>query len=96
MSHRNRISDPRQHPAYNAYMDDLASRAAKKAVADTFEILGVDVKNPSELEEFRRDMRFAGDLRKFYSRGIFSFATIIATLIGASIWAGLQSKLGGN
>jgi hypothetical protein len=41
-----------------------AQESAREAVKLTFSILGVNVDEPKEVEEFRRDLRFAGDLRK--------------------------------
>jgi hypothetical protein len=78
------------------HAEDSAERAVKK----TFAILGVDIEDPKQVEEFRRDLRFAGDLRKeMAERGKdikrAAIGLIVAGLLGA-LWAGLQIKFGGG
>ena len=41
-----------------------ANESAEAAVKKVFAILGIDVDVPKEVEDFRRDLRFTGDLRK--------------------------------
>ena len=42
---------------------DLADQAAKDAVKQVFAILGVDINNPKDVEEFRMSLRFSDELR---------------------------------
>ena len=41
-----------------------ANESAEAAVKKVFAILGINVDVPKEVEDFRRDLRFTGDLRK--------------------------------
>lgn len=69
--------------------DVAAEKAARRAVKKTFAILGVNIDNPREVEEFRRDLRFAGDLRRNTNRGVWAIITTICGLIGTAIWLAL-------
>lgn len=63
----------------------FADDAADKAVKKTFAIFGVDVDSPKDLEEFRKDFRFSGDLRVMARRGtIVAVSVITAAAIG--VW----------
>lgn len=64
----------------------IAERAAEKAVMKTFAILGIDVTKPSEVEEFRRDLRFAGDLRKMAGRSFVAFIVALIGIVTAALW----------
>ena len=55
--------------------------AARAAVKEVFYLLGVDVDDPKQVEAFRRDLRFAGDLRRQAAKGIG--ATIVIMVTGA-------------
>ncbi|CCG09702.1 unnamed protein product [Pararhodospirillum photometricum DSM 122] len=61
-----------------------------------FELLGVDVSDPKQVEEFRRDLRFGGTMRRAADRGLGTAVTIIATGVLAALWLGLQAKVTGN
>lgn len=65
----------------------VAELAAKKAVQKTFAILGVNVDEPSEVEEFRRDLRFAGDMRRMQGKALTAFIVALAGAAGAAMWA---------
>lgn len=86
---------PRPEPTECPHAEDSAERAVKK----TFAILGIDIDKPEQIEEFRRDLRFAGDLRKEISDGRRSIRNALIGLIAAGIvgalWAGFKIKLGG-
>ena len=75
--------------------DDLIRRAAKEAVKETFARLGVDVDNPAELEEFRRDIRFGGVVRRAADKGVAAFVWITIAGLVAVLVAGAKMKLGG-
>ena len=73
-----------------------AEEAADEAVKKVFAILGVDIAKPSEVEEFRKDLRFGQSMRKGADKGL---ATMIAIVFGGiiyALWAGLQVKIGGK
>jgi len=72
--------------------DYEAQQVARAAVKEMFYMLGVDVEDASEVEAFRRDIRFAGDLRRQMAKGI---GAIVVTIVGgaaAYIWALLSAK----
>ncbi|MBU0967317.1 MAG: hypothetical protein KKA54_13160 [Proteobacteria bacterium] len=74
---------------------DYAEAAAKEAVRQTFAILGVDVDNPKEVEQFRMSLRFSDGLRKFTDKGIFAIPIVLVAMMLAAFIAGLKLKLGG-
>lgn len=76
--------------------DDAAEDAAEKAVEKVFAILGVDVGNPKEVEQFREDLRFGGKLRKAADHGFLALVGLFVVAIGAAVWAGIVSKISGG
>jgi len=77
-----------------------ADKSAELAVRKTFAILGVDVDNPKEVEEFRMDLRFGKSMRRASDRGAWAvlgafFSVMVAGTL-AVVWAGIVSKLGGH
>jgi len=73
----------------------LAEDAAKIAVKKTFAVLGVDVDNPREVEDFRRDLRWAGDWRRAQGKGAMALVTAIALGLGGAFYAGIKMNIGG-
>ena len=71
----------------------FASESAKQAVKETFAILGVDINNPAEVEEFRKSLRFGDTLRKATDRGLFALAVLIASMGAAALWTGVVAKI---
>ena len=71
----------------------LVEDAADKAVAKTFAILGVDINNPGEVEDFRMDLRFTGRMRAAMDRGWLAFATALGLAVAAALWAGIVGKI---
>ena len=72
--------------------DYEAQQVARAAVKEMFFMLGVDVEDAAEVEAFRRDIRFAGDLRRQMAKGV---GAVMLTLVGAAtayIWALVASK----
>jgi len=68
--------------------------AANNAVYKVFAILGVDVNDPSEVEDFRRDLRVAGTIRRAVDKGLSAaFVAIVLGLL-AALCLGLRSKIG--
>ncbi len=72
------------------HAENAADLASDKAVKKTFAILGVDVDRPDQVEEFRKDLRFSGQLRSDFNRGRFVLVGLIATAIGVAIWEGMK------
>jgi hypothetical protein len=72
-----------------------ADEAAEKAVQKTFAILGVDVDNPRQVEEFRMGLRFGEQLRKAADKGIIAFVTLVIGALMATLWVGFKHKIGG-
>lgn len=52
--------------------DNIAHRAAKAAVKEVFNQMGVNVDDPEKLEEFRKDLRLSNQLRKAADKGFFA------------------------
>lgn len=77
------------------HAEQAAEKASDKAVKKTFAILGVDIDNPQQVEEFRVSLRFGDQLRKAFDRGRFTFVTAIAIALAAALWVGVKSKFGG-
>ncbi len=77
-------------------LDRLAEQSARLALKKTFAILGVDIDDPREVEEFRQDLRFAGAMRQYTNKGMLAMVTAVAVAIVAAVWAGLQIKVGGK
>ena len=67
----------------------FADNAAKKAVKDTFAILGVDIDDPKQVAGFQDDLRFGGKIRRKFEQGILPTFLIVLGLIGAAFVAGL-------
>lgn len=72
-----------------------ARGAAKSAVKDTFAILGVDVDDPQQVEEFRKSLRFGDAMRKAADKGFIAFVLALVAMICAALVAGVKVKLGG-
>lgn len=72
-----------------AVIDD----AVRKALRETFAILGVDVDDPKQVEEFREDLRFGGKLRKIADHSLLALFGIIVAGIVAAVWAGIVSNI---
>lgn len=60
---------------------DEADVVAQKAVTKTFAMLGVDINNPRDLEQFRQDLRFGGRVRKLADHVGLALAT--AAVLGS-------------
>lgn len=68
--------------------------AAHLAVKKVFEILGVDVDDPQQVEEFRKGLRFSEELLKYSDRGKLAILLSFITLATGAIWYGLFGKSG--
>ena len=77
----------------NAESCPHVQQSAELAVKKVFAILGVNVDEPKEVEEFRENLRFGAAMRRAADRGMLAFVVIIVTAIGAAIWAGVISSV---
>jgi hypothetical protein len=63
---------------------DIADQAAREAVKEVFEKLGVDTDDPKSVEEFREDIRFSRSIRKKADMGTEAiFKLVFLTIAGA-------------
>ena len=60
--------------------------AATKAVERVFFVLGVDVNSPSELSEFRDNLRFSASIRSAANKGTIALLGIISVFILSEFW----------
>lgn len=70
--------------------------AADRAVKKVFAILGVDVDKPESVEEFREDLRFGKRMRRAADHGLLALVGLVVISLGAAVWAGIVSKVGGH
>lgn len=73
-----------------------ASASAELAVKKVFAILGVNVDEPKEVEEFRENLRFGATMRRAADKGWMAIIGMAAVGIGAALWSGIVTKLSGN
>lgn len=73
----------------------IAEHAARAAVKKTFSLLGVNVEDPAQVEEFRRDLRWAGDWRRAQGKGVTAIIVSLFMFMGGAFWLGLRTKIGG-
>lgn len=76
--------------------DPACQEAADRAVKKVFAILGVDVDKPESVEEFREDLRFGRKMRKAADHGFLALVGLVVIGLGAAVWAGIVSKVGGH
>lgn len=74
----------------------LVQAAAKEGVRQTFAMFGVDVDDPKEVEEFRRDLRFGGSMRRLADKSMASFVIVITVGLAGALLLGLKAKLLGS
>lgn len=70
--------------------------AAKSAVKQVFAILGVDIDDPAAVEDFRKDLRFGGMMRKASDKGFVAVVVLAFTAMAVAAWAGITARLGGH
>lgn len=75
---------------------DLAQQVADEAVKKVFAILGVNVDEPKEVEEFRQNLRFGAALRRAADRGVFAIVGVIAIGMVAALWSGAITNIRGH
>lgn len=70
--------------------------AAKQAVKQVFAILGVNIEEPSEVEQFREGLRFGEAMHKFANKGIMTMVVVFSAAAAAAFIAGIVFKLKGQ
>ena len=75
--------------------EKAAAIAADAAVEKVFAILGVDVKKPESVEEFREDLRFGKRMRRMADHGQLAMVGVFCLGISWAIWEGIKAKIGG-
>ncbi len=75
------------------FAEEAARAAANEAVRQTFAIMGVDIDKPENIEEYRKDLRFGGTLRKTAEKGITTFVMVLAGMAAAAFVAGIGLKI---
>jgi hypothetical protein len=73
-----------------------AEESARRAVKMVFSILGVNVDEPKEVEEFRENLRFGASMRRAADRGWLALVGMLAVGIGAAVWAGVVHFIAGH
>ena len=73
-----------------------AGTIADEAVRKVFAILGVDIDKPESVAEFQDDLRFGRRLRRASDHGILAMVGLLIVGLGAALWAGIVSKVGGH
>lgn len=76
--------------------DSIAKEAADTAVRKTFAILGVDIDDPRQVEEFREVLRFAKKMNKIAEHGTLAVVAVFAAAMCAAVWSGIVSKVTGD
>ncbi|MDE2344433.1 MAG: hypothetical protein KGL63_13785 [Betaproteobacteria bacterium] len=76
--------------------DNSPEAVAELAVKKVFAILGVDIDQPKEVEQFRENLRFAGTARRMMDKGIMAVAALIAVGAVMAMWAGVQQIMRGR
>lgn len=71
----------------------VAEESSDKAVRKVFAILGVNIDEPKEVEEFREDLRFGRRLRRATDKGFFSVAGLLAVGAALASWEGMKHIL---
>lgn len=71
----------------NVQTCSFASQAANEAVEKTFAILGVNVHEPKEVEEFRKSLRFGDSMRKAADKGVLALVVVLVGMGTAVFFA---------
>lgn len=69
----------RRQPESCPYYCTKAEDAADKTLHKFFEIMGVDLGVPKEVERFRRGIRFGETMHTYTQRGMLTVISVIAT-----------------
>ncbi len=83
----------RRYPDGCHLAEDASRDAADAAVGKVFAILGVDLGDPAAVEEFRKDLRVAGSLRRAVDKSMMAAFVAIVLFGFALAGASLLEKL---
>lgn len=83
----------RRYPDGCHLAEDASRDAADSAVGKVFAILGVDLGDPAAVEEFRKDLRVAGSLRRAVDKSMMAAFVAIVLFGFALAGASLLEKL---
>lgn len=70
--------------------------AAELAVKKVFAILGVNIDEPKEVEEFRENLRFGATMRHAVNKGMLAMVIVFAGGMMAATWTGIAAKITGH
>lgn len=70
-----------------------SEQAVESAVKRVFAVMGIDVDDPKDVEEFRKDLRFGQSMRKASDKGLLVFIGSVAAAFAYALWAGVSAKL---
>ena len=73
-----------------------AEEVAELAVKRVFAILGVDIDKPEAVEEFRKDLRSAGSMRRAGDKAFLSVIGAVALALCAALGAGIVVMVRGQ
>ncbi len=97
------LKDERPRQYYQTAMPDedqqrqqYDAQIAKAAVKEVFALLGVDVDDPEKVEEFRKDLRFGGAMRRATDRGVMAMMGVVFTMLGTALCLGLVALAKAN
>lgn len=74
----------------------LVRQAADEAVKKMFAILGVNVDEPREVEEFRENLRFGASMRRAADKGLMVTVSVIVVAALSALWVGVINKFTGH
>ena len=77
-------------------MDLVAHKAAKEAAKEVFAQLGGNINDPAQVEEFRKDLRFGGQLRRAADKSFMAFVLTGFFVLAAATWYGVAGKINGD
>ena len=89
MSQGQPIEERRSCPAVNCQKPEEAARSAVKQV---FNILGVDVDDPKQVEDFREGLRFGEGLLEMSKRGKIAVMLSVIGLATVAVWYSLFGR----
>jgi len=87
-------TDERRNELLN--QDLIAHKAAQEAVREVFFHLGVNVEDPVQVEDFRKDLRFGGQIRKAAEKGFIVALTTGLLVVAAAAWFTIVNKINGG
>ena len=74
----------------------ICDEAADLAVCKVFAVLGVDINQPKDIEQFREDLRFSAHLRRAADKGVMAGVTALVGALALALWVAVVSKFNGG